>query len=343
MLDVTPDSLALVYIISSDSPLLIERSVSAIRDAAVDESVRGFNYDVIEGKGATASGILAAAQTLPMMARRRMVLVRDLAPMPAAELTKLIGYLKDPNPSTVLVAITSKLDKRIKLYQAAKKAGMLHELAPPRNLIGWIKTEVAARGARFRPDAASRLADVAGKDLARIALAIDQLSLYAGDRAVEVDDVDDLVAHTRERSVFELTDAIGAGDLARALAGVASLCAQRQSAIGVVVMLARHMRQVGLCHVGLAERVGKGEMSKLVGAPPFVVDKLMTQARRYSADAVASAAVALTEADRALKGQAPRYKTLGRQLGEQIVLHGLVTRIVSLGGGRNAPQLSSRR
>jgi DNA polymerase-3 subunit delta len=343
VLDVSSDSLAPVYIISSGSPLLVERAVSAIRDAAVPESARGFNYDVVEGKGATASRILAAAQTLPMMAKRRMVFIRDLAPMPAAELTKLIPYLESPNPSTVLVAITSKLDKRIKFYQKAKKAKMIHELAPPRNVSSWIKAEIKARGANFKPNAASRLADVAGKDLARIALAIDQLSLYAGDRPVEVDDVDDLIADTRERSVFELTDAIGAGDLSRALAGVSSLCAQRQSAIGVVVMLARHMRQIGLVHVGQAERLGKGQMAKLVGAPPFVVDKLMGQARRYSSTAVATAAVALTEADRALKGQAPKYKTLGRQLGEQIVLHELVTRIVSLGERRPAPARARRR
>jgi len=65
---------------------------------------------------------------------------------------------------------------------------------------------------------------------------------------VTSDDVDELVADTRERTVFELTDVIGAADRPRALAAVASLCDQRESAVGVVVMLARHVRQLTLVY-----------------------------------------------------------------------------------------------
>jgi DNA polymerase-3 subunit delta len=324
-----------VYVLSSEQPLLLERAVSAIRDATVPPAMRGFNYDIIEASRATASRILATAQTLPMMAQRRMVLVRDIASMQAAELNKLVEYLDSPNPSTVLVAVAGKVDKRVKFFATAAKRKVLHELAPPREMMGWIKAEARTRRIAIAPEACARLADVVGKDLARLALALDQLALYAGERTIEAEDVDDLVADTRERSVFELTDAIGKGDLTAALAAVAALCEQRQSAIGVVVMIARFMRQLALCHVAQARRMSSEEAAQLVGVKPFLVQKVMGQARRYDQPGLARAARRLTEVDQSLKGMDDTIKVLGRQLGERVVLDRLVTELIGLGRGRS--------
>lgn len=328
---VAAGKLAPVYILSSEHPLLLERAVTAIRDAAVPPEARGFNYEVIEGKGASAQRITAAAQTLPMMARRRMVLVRDINAMPASELAGLLPYLGSPNPSTVLVAVAGKIDKRLKFFSEAGKKKLIHELAAPQNVSAWMRAEAEARGIDIQAGACARLSDVVGKDLSRIALALEQLALFAGDRAITADDVDELIADTRERSVFELTEAIGRGDLAAALAAVASLTDQRQSAIGAVSMVARHVRQLGLCHVARARRLSKGEAARLVGAPPFAVDKLMAQARRYDADTVAAALRKLARADQELKGQSDTIKIMGRQLGERVILDRLVTDIVGMG------------
>ncbi len=336
--DLERGKLAPVYVLCSDQPLLIDRAVAGLRDAAVSPDMRGFNYEVIEGRGATSGAILGAVRTLPMMSDRRFVLVRDVAAMTAAELAGMIPYLDDPNPTTVMVMTAAKVDKRLKFFAQAKKKRFLCELQPPRQLAAWVRAEAKAKGAAIRPAACNRLADVIGKDLARLAVAIDQLALYAGERAIEVDDVDELIADTRERSIFELTDSIGEADLVRARAAVAALCEQRQSAIGVVIMLARHMRQIGLCHVGLEQQLPKSEMARLVGAPPFVVDKLLRQARRYSAAAVDAALTRLHQTDCGLKG-VDRYsvsKTLGRDLGERVLLDRLVTDLCMLGGARSS-------
>lgn len=235
--------------------------------------------------------------------------------------------------------LTSKVDKRMKLYAAAQKKGWLHVLEAPRNVQPWIRDEARARGVSIESAAISRLADAIGNDLSRLALTLDQLALYAGARAINVDDVEDLVADTRERSVFELTDAIGEGRLPAALAAVSSLCDQRQSAIGVVTMLARHVRQLALVHAGRARGLRGGELAQLVGAPPFIVDKLSAQARRYAPPALARAQSLLAGLDAALKGL-PRedpvsgttVKTLGRQLGERVLLERTVEKLCSLAG-----------
>ncbi len=270
-----------------------------------------------------------------------MIFVRDLALMPADEADPLIQYLAKPNPSTVVVAQTSKLDKRLKLFAAVSKKGWLHVLEAPRQLVPWVRAEAKSKKVEIDGTAVQRLVDAVGDDLSRLALSIEQLALYAGDRPVTSDDVDELIADTRERSVFELNDALGAGDRARALTAVASLCDQRESAVGVIVMLARHVRNLATLHGLRAAGVPRNEWGARVGVPPFVVDKLAAQARSYTPAALATAIARLAGADRALKGDitldglsspftGPQMKALGRELGERIILEQVVGGIVEL-------------
>src|SRR5262245_4589189 len=144
--DVAAGKLAPVYILCSTEPLLLDRALAAIREAAVPAPLRAFNEDVIDGRGATAARILGAARTLPMMAARRLVLVRDLGQVPAAELAELATYMEAPGPETVLVATCAKVDRRLKFFAAAGKSGYLHELAPPRDLGGWLAEEARRSG-----------------------------------------------------------------------------------------------------------------------------------------------------------------------------------------------------
>ena len=74
-----------------------------------------------------------------------------------------------------------------------------------------------------------------------------------------------------------------------------------------------------------------GKAAPLVGAPPFAVQKLMGQARRYDASALARATRRLSEADQSLKGMDDTIKILGRQLGERVVLDRLITELIELG------------
>lgn len=326
-----------VYVLHSEHPILVERLVGAIREATVPPATRGFNYDVVEGKP-SGTRIVNLANTLPMMAARRMVYVRELATLPADDAEPLLAYIAKPNPSTVLVAVTSKLDKRMKLFATLSKKGMLHVLEAPRQVAPWVRNEAKERGVQIDAQAITRLIESVGNDLSRLALSVEQLGLYAGGRPVTSDDVDELIADTRERSVFELTDAIGSGDRGRSLAAVASLCDQRESAVGVVVMLARHIRNLSTVHALRAANAPRPEWGQRLGVPPFIVDKLIAQARNYTAASLAHATQRLALADRALKGDitlsgttftGPQMKAMGRELGERVILEHVVESIVS--------------
>ena len=311
-----------VYVLAGDAYLqeLVER---ALRAAAVPKHAAAFNLEVIEGKEGGAATILNAARTLPMMAERRLVLVRRANELGKA-LADLVPYLDNPSPSTVLVLALDKIDGRLKFFQAAKKHKFVHELGIGRNVGAWVEKEAERTHVRIERDAVRRLVDVVGAEPGRLAASLAQLSLYAHGRSIVSADVDELVADTRERTVFELAEAVGEGDPPRALRAVAKLFAQRDSSVGVAMMLARHFRQLFLAKELAGARVSDRELAPRLGVPPFVVPGLLEQSRRFSLPALRRAFAQLAQADGDLKG------TSKSALGERVLLERLVSSLIAL-------------
>jgi DNA polymerase-3 subunit delta len=294
-----------VYALSGE-PYLVEAALAAIRAAVLGQAGAGasFNHDVYELKEAGLPAALATARTLPMMARRRLVIGKGLDDVKADQLEPLVEYVADPNPSTCLVLLAEKVDVRLRGITALRKAGFLHVFAALKDqaLAGWLRTEARTRKIALEPDAAAALADLAGPDLGRLAQALEQLSLYAGGaRPITVDDVEDLVAETRQRSIFELTKAIGAGDVPRALGLLANMLRNREPPLRIEFMLARQLRQIWRAKELAAAGAARGDIASAVGMNPYFLDDVLVPARRMSRAVLGRAFERLYQADLALK------------------------------------------
>ena len=274
-----------IYCLSGER-YLVDATAAAIRAAVVAEggAAAAFNQDVFDLKEKGLGPALATARTLPMLAKRRLVVGKAIDEVKAAELEPLAGYAEDPNPSTCLLLIADKVDVRFKAFQTLKKRGYLHVFAPLRDqaLGGWLRTEARARKLTLAPDAAEALATSAGPDLGRLSQALDLLALYAGGNGIGVDDVEDLIAETRQRGVFELTKAIGAGNVGRALALLTNMLRNREPALRIQFMLARHLRQVWRAKELFASGAGRNEIAAGVGINPFFLDDVLVPARRMT-------------------------------------------------------------
>jgi len=202
-----------------------------------------------------------------------------------------------------------------------RKAGYLHEFAPlrDRELGGWITREARARKLTITSDAVSALAESAGPELSRLAMALEQLALYVGARAsITLEDVEALVPETRQRSVFELTRAIGEGDVTRALRTLANMFRNREPPLRVQFMLARQLRQIWRAKELAAAGAGRDEIASAVGVPPFFLDDVLTPARRMTNRTLARGFERLYQADRALKSSRVDGELLLSRLVEQL-------------------------
>jgi DNA polymerase-3 subunit delta len=293
-----------IYCLSGER-YLVDEAAAAIRAAVLTEAgpAAAFNQDIFDLKDKGVGAAIATAKTLPMMAKRRLVVGKAIDEVKAAELDPLAAYAEDPNPSTCLILIAAKVDVRFRAFQLLRKRGYLHVFAPLREqaLVGWLRGEARTRKIALAPDAAAALAISAGPDLGRLGQALDQLALYAGGRAITVDDVDDLIAETRQRGIFELTKAIGAGEIAGALALLANMLRNREPALRIQFMLARQFRQIWRAKELAAAGAPRGEIAAGVGISPYFLDDVLIPARRISRTALVRAFERLFQADLGLK------------------------------------------
>jgi len=297
--------IAPIYCLTGER-FLVDTAVAAIRAAVLAEAGAGaaFNHDTFDLKENGVGVAIGTARTLPMMAKRRLVVGKAIDEVKAADLEPLLAYIEDPNPSTCLVLYGDKVDVRLKAFAALRKRGFLQVFAPLRDnaLAGWLRSEAHGRGIDIKPDAASALATLAGPDLGRLAQALEQLAIYVGaERAIGVDDVEDLVAETREHAIFELTKAIGMGDVPRSLSLTANMLRNREPPLKIQFMLVRQVRQIWRAKELAAAGASRQDIASAVGINPYFLDDILLPAKRMSRAALERALERLFQADLLLK------------------------------------------
>ena len=311
--------LPLVYL-CGDERFLVNRALEIIKEAVLVPATKDFNYDVRQGKEAGAARILACARTLPMMAPRRLVVVRGADDLSADELSHLTAYLANPSPETCLCMIADKADLRLKFFNQWKKHGLLLKLDPmaERQLPSFVEAEARRLKVALEPGAAGRIAEEIGADLGQLVDALERLACYVTAGApIRVADVEEVVATTRQHSVFELIDAVGSSDRGQALSLLCGMMALKEPALRLLAMLGRHVRQLWqTCDLLANGTRGPGDVASLLGIPPFVAGKLMDQARRLSVRRVGRMHELIFQADRTLK----LSKVEDERLMEQLVL-----------------------
>lgn len=303
-----------VYAIDGGERVLVDEAVRAIRDAAVPPRARDFNYQAMVGKEANEQRIIEAAQMLPAFAQQRMVLITQCDKLELGD--PFLAYLERPNPTTVLVLVAEKFDARTKLYKAFQKAGAALRFDPPsaREMPDAIKTRARAQGLKIDDGAIRSLADAVGTDLTQASQALEVLGLYVDGRAITSKDVAAVVSVTKEESVFELMDAIGGQKLAPVLEGIVNLLeVQREAPLRLLALIARQYRHLLKARAALDAGMSPHDLPGLLGVPPFVVDRIVEQARRQTQETFARDLAAIAWADRELKGGALKdQRTLER-------------------------------
>jgi DNA polymerase III subunit delta len=144
----------------------------------------------------------------------------------SSDAAPLAAYMKDPTPGVVLVFEATRFgfegdDKRkqdrVRKFYAT--IGDVVELRPFASHEARQEAESLVRAAGFRidPAALELLVEALGGDVARISVEIEKLSLFAGTRQVEMDDITALVPDARATNIFALVNALGRRDRARSL------------------------------------------------------------------------------------------------------------------------------
>jgi DNA polymerase-3 subunit delta len=273
-----------LYFLCGDEGYLVERAAKKLLDLLVPPDMRDFNLNVFYGNETSGEEIAACAQTLPMFADRRAVVVKNADKMSAASLEALLPYVQDPSPSTCVIFQGEKIDQRKKFFTEFKKKGDVVEFRRlyENQLPAFIRNEAASLGRKFQPAAAEMLLYLSGNNLRELVSQIEKAALHAGERdAIDVEDVKAVVSDTRVDSVFELANSLGEKNLNKALKNLHTLLGDGEAPLLILAVLSRHFRQIWRVRELLEKKTAAQEISKLAGINPYFLQGIIRQAKNY--------------------------------------------------------------
>jgi DNA polymerase-3 subunit delta len=284
----------------------------ALVAAALQPHEKDFNLDVVYGNESSADAAIGLCVSMPMMADRRVVLVRDFEKLDENE--RFVAYADRPNPAaSVMLVCRGKPNMSRNPYRAIKGKSVAVELEPPkeREMAGWIERYVKRSGGRIEQGAARMLAEVVGTDTQAAVLEIDKLTTFSGGRGLILeDDVLGASGQTREHNVFALQKAVGRADYRRALGIAERLLRQapdpRGEGIRLVAILAAFVTKLWILSECQETTLNPKELAARVGISSYFIDEYRACLRLYSIGALEDACVALLAADFELKGGAVR-------------------------------------
>jgi len=297
------------YVLAGDELFLQGRCRAAVLKAFVPPDLRDFCCSDFDLGSTTIFDIFDRAQTPSLMAPFQVLFVRNVRNLYTRgakkdEFAALDRYFRSPNPQALILFIADfihipsdarRMDMEDKnrferlTETLGEHCGMV-ELArvSEDDAMRWVTATAQDAGNRMEPDAARELVDALGADMMMISSELEKLLLYTlGRGRITLGDVETMVLGAKQRSLYELTDAISSRNRALALAVLHGLLnssdAGEDAAIGHLYMLARTFRQM-LVILEKNVRDQRAIWQALwqgFRIPPFAADDLIRQARRY--------------------------------------------------------------
>jgi DNA polymerase-3 subunit delta len=297
------------YVLAGDEVFLLDRCRAAVLKGFVPPDLKDFCLSDMDLNGTSIFEILDRAQTPSLMSPFQVIFIRNVRQLytrgaKKEEFAALDRYFRSPNPQALLIFVADflripsdnrrmEMDDKNRFERLRETLGEhcgVVELARvnEEDAMRWTLATAQEAGARMEPDAARELVDALGADMMMIASEVEKLLLYTlGRGKISLGDVETMVVGAKQRSLYELTDAISARDRTRALFLLQGLLnssdAGEDAAIGHLYMLARTFRQM-LVILEKNVRDSRAIWQALwqgFRMPPFAADDLIRQARRY--------------------------------------------------------------
>jgi DNA polymerase-3 subunit delta len=309
--EVSGESRRAGYVLMGNEAFLYQMCRRGVLKALVPDDLRDFCLHNIDLGETSIFEALDLAQTPSLMAPFQVLFIRNVKTLYGRgqkkdEFAAIDEYFRRANPQALILFVADHIslpsDVRRMDMQDKERAERIRETlgdvcgvvelqhVAEDDAVQWVLAEAVRGGIPFTEDAARELVDALGADMLTIKSELEKLLLYAGAQGalrVEVVDVETMVSAAKQRSLYELTDAISLKDAPRALALLQGLLNASEggdeAAIGHVFMLAKTFRQMLI----LNEKQVKDQRAMWpvlwpgFRVAPFAADQLIAQARRY--------------------------------------------------------------
>lgn len=230
------------YYVHGEDEFQKNDAVQQLVRAAVDPATRDFNLDIRRGPDVDAESIDALVGTPPMMADRRVAVIRDASALRKDARSAIDRYLARPSHDVLLILVAApgaKSDRALERATTPLEFNTLEDNRVPRWIIHHASTELDVD---ITPAAAELLQDAVGNDLYQLSAELDKLASYANGGQITEDTVSAVVGIRRGETLGDLLDRVLQRDAAGAIDLVEHVLAQsKTTAVSVVMALSTQM------------------------------------------------------------------------------------------------------
>ncbi len=283
-----------VYIFYGDESFLLENSWLRLQKLCLDETTSDIDSSMHRldgnGKQLDLKTLSMDLRTPPFFSEKRLILVQrsnffsakaNLSDEDFKVFTDMINEIPD---SACLVFWEEKYDSRLKRFDQLIEAkdGLIVQFVKQEadTLISWVRAWLAREALEIETLACESLIDRCEQDMRSLTQELSKLKhycLYAGRKRIDHSLVNLVCRPDRRGSIFDLTDAISAGNTTEALRLLHLLWSNKEPSQLILTMLARHFKQL-LC----AQEWTRQELAKGLSVQPFVARRLKEQSVHFS-------------------------------------------------------------
>lgn len=237
-----------VYFCGSED-VLKDEAVAEIVARVLDPSLKDFNFDQRSATDLDPETAETLCNTLPMMADRRVVVIRDVEAWNKRAKAKaaILRYLERPAAETVLLLVQGGLEPDPDGELAARTVVVVAEPLPPERALRWLLLQAERLGLVVEEKAAQHLVQVTDSRLGELRSELDKLAGLAGGAPLTLDQVSDSLGVRHGETQFDWRNAVHRGDSGRAAAMLPHLLAQSGvSGVSLVALLGTSVVGLGL-------------------------------------------------------------------------------------------------
>jgi DNA polymerase-3 subunit delta len=330
------------YVFVGDEAFFRKRCRDAILQHLITPDAMDFGVFEFDLSETSLAEVLDRARTPSLMAPFQVFFVRGVKQLfgrgsNEEKIAAIAGYCENPNPDALLVFVADHISipadaRRMEMTDKDRYQKIRDDLGPICGIVElarveegeavrWIGEYCATRDVKIDADGARELVDALGGDMMMISNELEKLMLYVGEKKkIALGDVETMVLAAKQRSLYELTDAISAKHRVHALEVLDAMLSTgdgEEAAIGHLYMLAKTFRQmlVILERNVRDQRMLWAALWQGFRVPPFAADDIIRQARRYKSKRELTRAIRLVaRADLALRSNPPGKRLILEKL-----------------------------
>ncbi|MFN3532911.1 MAG: DNA polymerase III subunit delta [Candidatus Brocadia sp.] len=290
-----------VYIFFGDEEFFIHESLSAIKANLLKDSDPRMALVEFDGDEISGGTVFDELRTLPFFSiRNKVVIVEEADDFIEKNRERLEKYLLAPANHAHLVLVCDKWDKRTKLATLVDKVAVSVECKKLKDhlLPNWVHTHAKLYKKDIAAKAAQRLVDDVGNNLAILDKHLEKLSIYLGEKVtIDERDVDDLVGVDRNRTVFELTDAVAQRNVALALKILSQMLEHGEDSVRIISLLAWQIKRLWRAKQILQQGGNEQKIASELQIIPFFAKRFFDQVKLYTEEDLMKNHALLLEAD----------------------------------------------